>query len=269
MKEQLKISIKEGDYTITFTSPSNSFTPEIIARMITESRKCIKIVKANENKVMTETEATNPAPVQVIHKKEEPVENNDFKIRKRLPNNVIDPSKLSINTKTGESAMVRCPSCGQSHVAIVKAAPEENYLMIYDNKKKDFVFVGKGSISYQDVVNMTLTYEEGKSDKDYYKQKRDFYDDLQTLLKGESVEKDVCVYDDTLIQCPVCGENDKFSVWKTAYYSPLEYNEYENICLVCGGEMLEKLDKKSKKGIALYKCDNCGFEKEKKVEVSQ
>jgi predicted RNA-binding Zn-ribbon protein involved in translation (DUF1610 family) len=140
--------------------------------------------------------------------------------------------------------------------------------MIYDNNKKEFVFIGEVMTS-QDVENMTLKVKDGLSSKEQAVVRKLFYDDLQNLLTNQSTPDDVCVYENTLIYCPVCGVEDEFTQWKEAYYNPLTYFDSEKLCRVCGGEVIENLTKKSQKGIASYKCEDCGFEEEEKVEVAQ
>lgn len=268
-----KISIKDGDYTITFSGPRNAITPEYIAMMVRESRKAIDSIQ-------------NPVPVFVDTPKEEieqvikqpeptPVKidlgpkDDCFNIRERLPNNVIDPALLEINSTTKEKALVRCPHCGQAHVAVIVKADQENYLMVYNSGKKEFIFTSKGSLDANEVESLSLRIDKDTDQIDTYNLKYLFYEDLQSLLdNGEEFPKDVVVYENTLIYCPVCKKEGFFTQWKEAYYNPLNYFETENPCIVCGGEMLSFVDKRNSKDKkhTTTKCDSCGHKEVQEVK---
>lgn len=262
MNHMLKIMIKDGDYTISFSGPRESLTPDHISKIVLESRKAIDAMLEQNKTVIAEK--TKSVPILDIPKNEEDNPSTaGFKIRDRLPNNAINPADLKIDTATHETAMVRCPFCGQAHTAIICKSEQENFVMVYDSKKKEFVFATSGSITAEEVKQITLKFTSNES-------KLNFYEDMQGLLESHIGQKspDVIVEDLTVIHCPVCDSDNPFKDWKDAYYNPLNYFETEHPCIVCGGEMLNYVDKKTQKdkNHIIMKCDKCSHKEVQEVK---
>lgn len=263
--DTIKITIRQGKYIVNIEMPGNTHVPiENIAEIAARAKKEIdKMVVGHDLTAGTimqdlkEDIIKNPVeiePVQAV----EPHSDDMFNIRKRLPNNVVDVSTLEINSTTNEKALIRCPLCGQSHVAVIIVKPTENYLMVYDSSKKEFIFVGDEPLTDEEVSKIILP--AGSNTLDYY------HDLLGMLPTVEGKPKDVIVYENTEIFCPLCEETGSFASWKDAYYKPLGYFEFENPCRVCGGETLEQVNKDSQdKKTVTHKCDSCGFEEEKEI----
>lgn len=172
-------------------------------------------------------------------------------IRKRIPNNVVDIKDLTVKQAIKESALVRCPKCGQAHCLAVSSGSKV-YMMERQYSSNEFGIVAEfDSLGSQDFVNMCC-----KEDTD----KQLYFNDLQTLKP--LTDKDFAVNNDTEIFCPVCHESNHFEVWKDAFENPLNYFETEHLCDACGGEKLEKLIKKKK----VYACDSCGLVSDFKEE---
>lgn len=165
-------------------------------------------------------------------------------IRKRLPNNVVDIKDLTVQQAIRESALVRCPKCGQAHCLAVSSCSKV-YMMERQFSSNEFGIIAEfDSLGSQDFVNMCC-----KEDTD----KQLYFKDLQALKPLD--DKDFAVNNDTEIFCPVCHESNTFETWKDAFENPLNYFETEHLCDACGGEKLEKLIKKKK----VYACDSCGL----------
>lgn len=172
-------------------------------------------------------------------------------IRKRLPNNVVDIKDLTVKQAIRESALVRCPKCGQAHCLAVSGGSRV-YMMERQFSSNEFGIIAEfDSLGSQDFVNMCC-----KEDTD----KQLYYKDLQALKPLD--DKDFAVNNDTEIFCPVCHESNTFETWKDAFENPLNYFETEHLCDACGGEKLEKLIKKKK----VYACDSCGLVSDFKEE---
>lgn len=172
-------------------------------------------------------------------------------IRKRLPNNVVDIKDLTVKQAIRESALVRCPKCGQAHCLAVSSGSRV-YMMERQFSSNEFGIIAEfDSLGSKDFVNMCC-----KEDTD----KQLYFKDLQALTFKD--DKDFAVNNDTEIFCPVCHESNTFETWKDAFENPLNYFETEHLCDACGGEKLEKLIKKKK----VYACDKCGLVTEFKEE---
>lgn len=172
-------------------------------------------------------------------------------IRKRLPNNVVDIKDLTVKQAIRESALVRCPKCGQAHCLAVSSGSRV-YMMERQFSSNEFGIIAEfDSLGSKDFVNMCC-----KEDTD----KQLYFKDLQSLTFKD--DKDFAVNNDTEIFCPVCHESNTFETWKDAFENPLNYFETEHLCDACGGEKLEKLIKKKK----VYTCDSCGLITEFKEE---
>lgn len=172
-------------------------------------------------------------------------------IRKRLPNNVVDIKDLTVQQAIRESALVRCPKCGQAHCLAVSSGSKV-YMMERQFSSNEFGIISEfDSLGSRDFVNMCC-----KEDTD----KHLYFKDLQALKPLD--DKDFAVNNDTEIFCPVCHESNTFETWKDAFENPLNYFETEHLCDACGGEKLEKWIKKKK----VYACDSCGLVSDFKEE---
>lgn len=178
-------------------------------------------------------------------------EAENFNIRQRLPNNVVDVKELDIKKAVTENALVRCPSCGQSHCLAVPSNGRI-YLMRRDYQKEEFgIITSFASFESEEFVNACCKPETDR---------KAYFEDLQGFQFTDTT--DFTVDNDTEIFCPVCCKSDRFGEWKDAFSSPLEFFETEHLCDACGGEKLERIVK----GQKTYQCDNCGLEMDYKEE---
>ena len=75
-------------------------------------------------------------------------------IRKRLPNNVVDIKDLTVKQAIRESALVRCPKCGQAHCLAVSGGSRV-YMMERQFSSNEFGIIAEfDSIDSQDFINM-------------------------------------------------------------------------------------------------------------------
>ena len=168
-------------------------------------------------------------------------------IRKRLPNNVVDIKDLTVKQAIRESALVRCPKCGQAHCLAVSSGSRV-YMMERQFSSNEFDIIAEFN-SFEDLefINMCC-----KEDTD----KRLYFQDLQSLKP--LADKDFVISNDIEIFCPVCHEFSSFEEWKDAFENPLKYFETEYLCDACGGEM--SVLKADDDGSIVYICNKCNHE---------
>lgn len=181
-------------------------------------------------------------------------------MRDRLPNNVVDPSTLTVTEAVKENALVRCPHCGQNHVIALKSNGsiyvmrmnygEDNYEILTHFPENDVKTLT--DMCYE---NYTKSFKEvaGGNDKEAPKAYWQFIQSVEIL--DENKNEDFVAGNETEIFCPVCGKSEPFAKWKDCYENPLNYFEYDVICDACGGEM----SMVKKQGESFYKCDKCGW----------
>ena len=240
-KKTISLSVSHGDYLACIDVPSDFFT-ENTSLIINTLKECLNAFtdnKANKTVKTENNKLTIPTP-----------SNSEFKVRDRLPNNIVDIKDLSVNQAVTEEALVRCPKCGQSHVLAVKSG-SSIYVMrkFYAHSSKDeFRLVAElSSTNISELLNMSC-----KENTD----KKAYFEDIQNMKMIN--DKDFVVNNDTEIFCPVCCKSDTFLEWKEAYDNPLKYFETEHLCDACGGEMIAKIIKEEKR----YVCESCGHETE-------
>lgn len=240
----VKLSIKDGDFGVFVKIPKANFLSTDIAVIMNELKHCLSLISGNEK----EKELIKPIPV--VEQKQQDI-SGDFKIRERIPNNVIDIKELDIKQAVTEKALVRCPKCGQAHCLAVNSG-NKIYVMERDFNKNDFNTIAEfDSFTNKGFIGMCCKPETDK---------KAYFNDLQNVSVVSY--DDFTVNNDTEIFCPVCCESDTFLNWKNAYENPLEYFETEHLCSVCGGEVITKMVKKQK----INKCEICGHETKYKEE---
>ena len=236
-KENLvTISVKRGNYSVTVKVPEEVFNAKS-ETIINTLKQCLNSISQEtvENVITPQlSNIQNVAPVK-----------NEFKIRERIPNNVVDVKTLDIKQAVTEKALVRCPQCGQAHCLAVNSGSKV-YVMEKDFDANDFNIIAEfDSLTSDGFVNMCC-----KTDTD----RLAYFNDLQSVPVIN--RDDFTVNNDTEVFCPVCCKSDTFLNWKNAYESPLEYFETEHLCDVCGGETVTKMIKKQK----VNKCEICKHE---------
>lgn len=242
-KNKIKLSIADEEYTVYIEMSKDKFNSDDTNMIIEQLKKLLNFLIKKENKV--ESCSTIQTP-----KKEEvqqiiTTNKDEFKIRERIPNNVVDVKELDIKQAVTEKALVRCPKCGQAHCLAVNSG-SKIYVMERDFNKNDFNTIAEfDSLTSKGFIGMCC-----KPDTD----KKAYFNDLQNV--SVISYDDFTVNNDTEVFCPVCCESDTFLNWKNAYENPLEYFETEHLCSVCGGEMITKMVKKQK----INKCEKCGHE---------
>ena len=243
---KIKLSIADGEYAIYIEIPKDKFNSMDSTVIIEQLKKFLRLLMGEEKENNTET----CTMIQIPEKKEEvkqivTTNNDEFRIRERIPNNVIDIKELDIKQAITEKALVRCPNCGQAHCLAVHSGSKV-YVMERSFDKNDFNTIAEfDSLTSKGFIGMCCKPETDK---------KAYFDDLQSVP--------VISYDDfaldnnTEVFCPVCCKSDSFLNWKNAYENPLEYFETEHLCDVCGGEVITKMVKKQK----VNKCEICGHE---------
>lgn len=170
-----------------------------------------------------------------------------FSFRERLPNNVVDISKLDVKQAVTENALVRCPKCGQSHVIVLKDG-SKLYVMRRSYAVSEFGIVQEIDDTPEDIIKICCHDKSPEGKLDYF-----------FSLQGISLkdDKDFAVTNDTEVFCPVCGESSPFIDWKEAFEHKERYFEYQYVCSVCGGECLMDA-KEEKDGNETVVCTKCG-----------
>lgn len=174
-----------------------------------------------------------------------PPPRDNFSIRERLPNNTVDVSMLDIKKAVVESALVRCPKCGQSHALVLKDN-DKYYLMRRSYASDEFGIVIEAQP--QDILSLCCMDKTPKA-------RLEFFHKLQGLSFLD--DKDFAVSNETEVFCPVCQESSSFIQWKQAWQDKRSFFEFDHICGACGGECV--MDARSEKdGKNLVVCTQCG-----------
>lgn len=245
-KDLITVSVKNGDYSVIVEVPKEAFNTK--TGMITDAlKKCLNSITEEE------IEYLQPIGEQHLqqHKKAIERDNNEFKIRERIPNNIVDVKSLDVKQAITEKALVRCPHCGQAHALVVHSG-SNIYFMERNFDKDEFNII----FQFDSSNEKQLTGMCCKEDMD----KLAYFYDLQSL---KAISDDDFVLDNTTeLFCPVCHTSNTFEDWKNAYEHPLNYFETEHLCDVCGGETVTKVVKENK----INKCEKCGYETDYKEE---
>lgn len=248
---RVEVKTKNPDIHITVESGTNkdvvSMVKELYGFIVSGGVQKIppEIPKLKDSET---TEQTEP---QTITRPDDSIPG----MRRRIPNNVVDPSTLEFTRAVQEDALVRCPHCGQNHVIAVKSGTDI-YLMRMNYQKNNYEALVR--IDSNDAKALTLVSLHG-NDKysdtdDRYKV---YWEDIQKAVPAIE-DADFVADNETEVFCPVCGQSDTFRAWKECHCNPLDYFEYDHICSACGGEMSLIQDKE--KESSSYKCDKCGWE---------
>lgn len=243
-KNKIKLSIADEEYTVYIEIPKDKFNSNDTNIIIEQLKNLLSLLMKKENKIKSCQMIQTPKKEEV---QQTITTNNkdEFKIRERIPNNVVDIKELDIKQAVTEKALVRCPKCGQAHCLAVNSG-SKIYVMERDFNKNDFNTIAEfDSFTNKGFIGMCCKPETDK---------KTYFNDLQNVSVVSY--DDFTVNNDTEIFCPVCCESDTFFNWKNAYENPLEYFETEHLCSVCGGEMITKMVKKQK----INKCEKCGHE---------
>ena len=247
----IKISIEDGDFSVFFKIPKNNFLSMDAVTIINELKHSLNVISGNEKDSQTKTES-----VQKTIKIEQ-MQNtiDEFKIRERIPNNVVDVKKLDIKQAVTEEALVRCPVCGQSHVLAVNSGSRiyvmRKFYSANDNTDEFRIIAEFDSLNSQGFIDMCCKPETNK---------KAYFEDLQQTKMID--DKDFAVTNETEVFCPVCCASSNFIEWKEAFNNPLNYFDTEHLCDACGGEVVTQMIKKQK----INKCEKCGHETKYKGE---
>lgn len=193
------------------------------------------------------------------------INNTKTEEKKHIPGEV-NLNELSIQEAETKHLLFRCPCCGQGHVCLVK--PKENEYILMARHNNDFEYIetldedGADKVTITNMlsvknINITEDYI-ADFDKEENKDKLiDYFDDIQSFEYNSDC--DVIIEDDTNIMCPICSAISPASSWINAYNNPLEYFEYDDICDVCGGEMIYSVSKKDQENE--LECEICKLKK--------
>ena len=159
--------------------------------------------------------------------------------------NIVDLNNYKIEQASTEDVLVRCPECGQDFVTVYIDPSSCNDDVLLVRHGKEFLVVD--TVLDKDLAKVEKP--EGSSFKDYY----------HDLICADTIkDTNVNLNGKCLLYCPICKNSHSFSDWLNAYIKPEEYFEYDNICDVCGGEMVEKITGENKSELV---CDVCGSKK--------
>lgn len=250
---KINYQLNQGDQSVSLVYEDKAeWTPEGLCQVI----RCVKETlgcQCTNHKigvVMDSTEASGELPP--FPKEYEPKHMDDhFGIRPRLPNNVVDVSKLSIQEATTDEALIRCPICGQAHSVIV-SDNVNFYLMRKHYPSNEFGIVKSVSGSDEGSL-LSLSRQCDAEHENDPANKLDYFFLVQGMPLTE--DRDFAVVNDTELFCPVCHKSAPFIQWKEAWQEPSKYFEHTHICEACGGECVEQIDT-DKKGLLV--CDACG-----------
>lgn len=243
-KNKIKLSIADEEYTVYIEIPKDKINSNDTNIIIEQLKNLLSLLMKKENKIES-CQMTQTLKKEEVQQTITTNNKDEFKIRERIPNNVIDIKELDIKQAVTEKALVRCPKCGQAHCLAVNSG-NKIYVMERDFNKNDFNTIAEfDSFTNKGFIGMCCKPETDK---------KAYFNDLQNVSVVSY--DDFTVNNDTEIFCPVCCESDTFLNWKNAYENPLEYFETEHLCSVCGGEMITKMVKKQK----INKCEKCGHE---------
>lgn len=255
-KMEHTISYKSDGIKVSIRDDKSVISPVLALNTAIDTWKKLDSARTDkEIDVIDFSKATTSAPVAELSNVSEII---DLKksyerpiIRKRLPNNEVNLDELDFKRAVTESALIRCPNCGQAHAAIIKVG-NDWFLMRKNLEKDTFDVVAK----YDDNVSENLDKYCCKENADS-KDKLAFFKDVQKMkIDNKYKDTDMVVDNDTDVLCPVCRYNGNFSEWKDAFQNPLKFFETENPCFVCGGEVTMLAEKN---GSSTSKCESCGY----------
>lgn len=237
----VKATVEIFNYTSdTATEKIAKMTSQLVAD-IHKLRNTNAVEPSNDFKVYKEQIAVPNGPEIVGTKEIVKIERPAF--RDRLPNNIVDIKDLNIKQAITEKALVRCPNCGQAHCIAVNSG-NIVYMMKRNFHSDDFNIIAEfDSITSSDFVNMCCKPETDR---------KAYFEDIQSISVINS--NDFVINNESEIFCPVCNKSNTFYNWKKAFDEPLTFFETEHLCDVCGGEVVEKINK----NIKTYICDSCG-----------
>lgn len=265
-KTKYVAKVECGDISITIHGSSETTTMKEFFSNVSDAWKAlVKTESGSEEKEVSVTTNITKFPKKEQEEpqlKVQPKQDEGFKIRERIPNNIVDPSTLSFKKAVQEEAMIRCPICGQCHAAYASIG-NDYYLL-----RKNFVTGAYDTVfkcdTEEELKNSMCT---DKTDKVLY-----FYDICNAKQDPDLINTDLAVNNDTPIICPVCGETSVFVDWKKAHENPLDYFETETPCDICGGERIPLMDKDELEKIKqnlhetgqIYQCETCGMRYDEK-----
>lgn len=208
-------------------------------------------LELDEKKIKKIKELTKDTTVTSDVKREEerPV------VRKRLPNEV-DLSDVELKKAVTTEPMLRCPKCGQSAVIVVTIDENHVYLMRKEtNDTKDTYTLVAQLKNNDDIKAVEYQYHENK-----FGNKCKYHEEIMKMDISKDVRnEDLNVDMNTSVYCPVCCTFHKYSEWIECFKHPLDFGfETEHLCDVCGGEVVEQIDKDKKK---ILHCEKCGYNK--------
>lgn len=226
-------------------------------RYVMDSVKLHSLTKAYEDskdslEVPEYIACKEPPELPKFDVEQEQKQDSTFKIRERIPNNVVEIGDLNVKQAITEKALVRCPECGQSHCLAVYSN-SRIYFMERQYENDEFSIIAEFDQDLETTAFLAMCCKEDTDREAYFR-------DLQSAKTLP--DKDFAVDNNTDIFCPVCHKTWDFLNWKSAYETPLDYFETEELCDACGGENVTKVVK----GKKVTKCEKCGHETKYKEE---
>ena len=233
----MKIKIEQKDFRFEFEA-LNQFSESLAHKAVSAFYKLINDTSEDTEHVFTKSNCSQTQTQSI--QPERPA------FRDRLPNNVVDITDLTIKQAVTESALVRCPECGQAHCIAV----HDNghiYFMARQYDKNEFCIIAEFNEEIQGEKDAFVAMC-CKDDTD----RKAYFSDIRKVEVLPDV--DFGVQNTTELFCPVCCKSHPFSEWKNAFDEPLTFFETEHLCDACGGEMLPQMAK----GYSYQKCEVCG-----------
>ena len=169
-------------------------------------------------------------------------------VRKRLPNE-IDLNDFDVQKAVTEEPGMTCPNCYQSSFLIVKTGVNSYYMRRTDASGYEVVCEFSNE---EEISGMRFKGFETASITDY---KSDIY---KIKVSKSFKDKDIGININTEIMCPICGAIKKANEWMKCNKNPSEYGcYYDNPCIICGGETVEKILKNKQ---IKRTCEDCGHQ---------
>lgn len=223
-----KIKLTYKDLSLEIESPTPTLAEsDQYCRFITD---LIKDYDKIENRTEEVVEKQTPIHYNYTHVR---TEDNHPVIRDRLPNrhsNEVDLASLNVQTGTSTAhSHFRCPDCGQSAVLYANGQP-----VVRDIVNGQDCF----SVDFDKNSSLQLSYEHACQNSG----------EQVRFMVGEGLES----------ECPSCGGVHPTQTFVDAYYNPLNYFETEDLCPLCGKELLLE----TSSGTTYLSCEEpCVFKK--------
>lgn len=218
----------------------NNFIPDQLGDIL-------DVIKYYSGQVPEDTHTDNKI-VPITQKQTQTQSSDRPVIRERIPNQ-IDLAELDIKKAITEEPQLRCPDCGQTDLILV-VLEDKCYLMRKEDSKYEILNTYDNLDKARGIIKPARPETAKASIKD-------FHDDIYGYRIPKKYKGlNLAVNAESNILCPVCGQIHPLKTWIDAFNDPIKYGfEYENICNICGGEMIDTINENKE---TVLKCESCG-----------